>query len=177
MADLKLFAGVHQALGHMCLRDGRARREIAEAAGINPSMLSGYCSGRLVPSLEHLDRLLVALHREPEDFIRELRFVTHTERALRSAKPPHATPEENEVAEATLKRILNEIRFLIISEMNGLETVKPLPKREQIAQARAAAERLQAEAMSRSSHADHLEALLRDEEAASGRQGPERKER
>src|SRR5947209_3435086 len=60
MSDLKLFAGIHQALGRLCLVDGRARREIAEAAGINPSMLSGYSSGRLVPSPEHLDQLHAA---------------------------------------------------------------------------------------------------------------------
>jgi transcriptional regulator with XRE-family HTH domain len=50
MSELIAFAGLHQALARLCLRDGRPRKEIAEAADINASMLSGFCSGRRVPS-------------------------------------------------------------------------------------------------------------------------------
>src|SRR3954471_15188799 len=75
MSELKAFEGLHQALAHLCLRDGRARKDIAEAAGINASMLSGYCSGRIVPSLEHLDRLLTSLGVALEDLAAELQMV------------------------------------------------------------------------------------------------------
>jgi transcriptional regulator with XRE-family HTH domain len=56
--QLRVFRGLPKALGRLLLRDGRSRKEIAEAAGLNASMLSGFCSGRRMPSLEHLDRLL-----------------------------------------------------------------------------------------------------------------------
>lgn len=132
MAELKIFAGLHQALGHMCLRDGRARREIAEAAGINPSMLSGYCSGRLVPSIEHLDRLLVALNRRPEDLVEELRAVSETQQARVA----------NEIAAAALDKVLAEVRHLVLSEIDSLQDSKGAAQLEPAAQLREAAARL-----------------------------------
>jgi transcriptional regulator with XRE-family HTH domain len=77
MSELKAFAGLHQAIARLCLRDSRQRREIAEAAEINPSVLSGYCSGRRVPSLEHLDRLLTTLGVGVEELIYELRSIAY----------------------------------------------------------------------------------------------------
>jgi transcriptional regulator with XRE-family HTH domain len=166
MADLKIFAGLHQALGHMCLTDGRARREIAEAAGINPSMLSGYCSGRLVPSIEHLDRLLVALNRRPEDLVEELRAVSETQQARVA----------NEIAEAAVKRVLGELRQLLLLELHGLQDAKGSSQPEPMAHAREAdrprPEPIQAPAL--------REALRDDEDGAAGgrkrQRRPKRKE-
>ena len=40
-------------------------------------MLSGFCSGRRVPSLEHLDRLLTTLGVGIEDLTYELRTIEY----------------------------------------------------------------------------------------------------
>jgi transcriptional regulator with XRE-family HTH domain len=118
MSELKAFAGLHQALAHLCLRDGRARKDIAEAAGINASMLSGYCSGRLVPSLEHLDRLLTALGVALEDLAAELRLVNQrrtpaaaTLEVLSSPEPP-----EDEVATRLWATLLKDVARLVHEE-------------------------------------------------------------
>lgn len=165
MANLKIFAGLHQALGHMCLTDGRARREIAAAAGINPSMLSGYCSGRLVPSIEHLDRLLVALNRRPEDLVEELRAISETQQARVA----------NEIAEAALKRVLDEMRHLLLLEMQSLQDAKAFSERAR------EADRPRPEPLHDPGQATVLEKALGDDEegAKAGRkrrQRPQRKE-
>lgn len=74
---LQVFGGIDQALARLCLRDPRPKKEIAEAAGINASMLSGFCSGRRIPTLEHLDRLLTALGVGIEELTYELRTVDY----------------------------------------------------------------------------------------------------
>ena len=92
---LQVFAGIDQALARLCLRDPRPKREIAEAAGINASMLSGFCSGRRIPTLEHLDRLLTTLGVGIEELTYELRTVDYHEEPTsfvpgrsRSPEPP-----------------------------------------------------------------------------------------
>ena len=62
MSELKAFAGLHQAIARLCLRDGRQRREIAEAADINPSVLSGYCSGRRSRTKFHAEGRHVSIY-------------------------------------------------------------------------------------------------------------------
>lgn len=114
MSDLKTFAGLHQALAHLCLRDGRARKDIAEAAGINASMLSGYCSGRIVPSLEHLDRLLTNLGVALEDLAAELRMVNQR-RTPATAAPLLDAPERKD-SMASIRKLallLNDVYDLI----------------------------------------------------------------
>jgi len=167
MSDLKLFAGIHQALGRLCLVDGRARREIAEAAGINPSMLSGYCSGRLVPSLEHLDRLLVALKRRPEDLVEELRAVSEMQEAR----------EENQIAVAALERMLDEVRQVILAEMYNLRKAKGPVQREQLAQLHAAADLLRPPSVKKAiEDVARVDARLRAEGERKGTKSPKRKE-
>lgn len=136
MGELRVFAFLPKALGSFCLGDGRARKDIAEAAGINPSMLSGYCSGRLVPSLDHLDRLLTALGRSADDLAEEMRFASHQVERARYTRPFKRAPEEIPAVEAALKRVLKEVEFLIISEMNGLEPGKPAPSKSSQAKAK-----------------------------------------
>jgi transcriptional regulator with XRE-family HTH domain len=58
---MSLFQGLGRAL--RWLRDSRGRRQyqVAEAAGVTKAMLSAYETGRQKPSLDTLERLLVAL--------------------------------------------------------------------------------------------------------------------
>src|SRR5215470_6917178 len=116
MSELKAFAGLHQAIARLCLRDGRQRREIAEAAEINPSVLSGYCSGRRVPSIEHLDRLLTTLNMGVEDLTYELRSVNF--RRSPGNTPMVVWPQfferpEGDAAALVLTSLLEDVRGLL----------------------------------------------------------------
>src|SRR5436305_3362252 len=116
MSELKAFAGLHQAIARLCLRDGRQRREIAEAADINPSVLSGYCSGRRVPSLEHLDRLLTTMGMGVEELTYELRSVGY--RSPGGGPPLVLWPQfferkEGEGAAVLLTTLLEDMRALL----------------------------------------------------------------
>jgi len=116
MSELKAFAGLHQAIARLCLRDGRQRREIAEAADINPSVLSGYCSGRRVPSLEHLDRLLTTMGVGVEELTYELRSVGY--RSPGGGSPLVLWPQfferkEGEGAALLLTTLLEDVRSLL----------------------------------------------------------------
>jgi transcriptional regulator with XRE-family HTH domain len=113
MSELKAFAGLHQALAHLCLRDGRARRDIAEAAGINASMLSGYCSGRLAPSLENLDRLLTSLGVKLEDLASELRMVNQPRPATPAPLLDSPEPKDELAAVRRLALLINDAYDLI----------------------------------------------------------------
>jgi transcriptional regulator with XRE-family HTH domain len=116
-AELKAFAGLPQALARLILRDGRSRKEIAEAADLNASMLSGFCSGRRIPSLEHLDRLLTTLGMGIEDLTYEMRTIEY-----RTASPPPAheprgpRSKEEEAASAVLDLLLAELREIIAAQ-------------------------------------------------------------
>lgn len=114
MADLIAFAGLPQALARLCLRDGRQRKEIAEAAGINASMLSGFLNGRRTPSLEHLDRLLTEMNFTIEDLTYEMRAV-----GLRSSNAPLVVwpqflhKQEGEAAAAILTTLLESVQTML----------------------------------------------------------------
>src|SRR6476660_762827 len=95
--ELRPFAGLPQALGRLILRDRRSRKEIAEAAQINASMLSGYCSGRRIPSLEPLDRILTTLGVGVEELTYELRALDY--RAPSNA-PLMVWPKSNQPQES-----------------------------------------------------------------------------
>ncbi len=99
--QFQAFAGLPQALARLILRDGRSRKDIAEEADLNASMLSGYCSGRRVPSLEHLDRLLTTLDADIEDLTYEMRTIQYKAPSAPSAQflvlPPKDTPGGTEL--------------------------------------------------------------------------------
>ena len=112
--QLKAFAGLPQALARLILRDGRSRKEIAEAAELNASMLSGFCSGRRVPSLEHLDKLLTTLNAGIEELTYEMRTLQY--------RSPPSTPlvvwpqmqsKEGAAAGALLTVLLEDLRGLL----------------------------------------------------------------
>ncbi|HZF11785.1 MAG TPA: helix-turn-helix transcriptional regulator [Thermoanaerobaculia bacterium] len=130
MSELKAFAGLHQAIARLCLRDGRQRREIAEAAEINPSVFSGYCSGRRVPSLEHLDRILTVLDMGVEDLTYELRSVAY--RSPGGAPlvlwPQFFEKREGEGAALMLTTLLEEVRSLLRAQQaRDLRSTAPTP--------------------------------------------------
>lgn len=118
--ELKAFAGLPQALGRLILRDTRSRKEIAAAAQINASMLSGYCSGRRIPSLEHLDRILTTLGVGVEELTYELRALDY--RAPSNAPlvvwPKSNQPQESEsvAAGALLTVLLSDLRDLLAAQ-------------------------------------------------------------
>ena len=118
--ELKAFAGLPQALGRLILRDSRSRKEIAAAAQINASMLSGYCSGRRIPSLEHLDRILTTLGVGVEELTYELRALDY--RAPTNSPlvvwPKASQPQEREsaAAGALLTVLLSDLRDLLAAQ-------------------------------------------------------------
>jgi transcriptional regulator with XRE-family HTH domain len=121
VAELKAFAGLDKALSRLVLNDGRTRKEIAAEAEINPSMFSGYCSGRLVPSLEHLDRILTALGAGIEELIDELR----RSQARGPATQPggglsHLEQRTNAAAHEMLTTFLDEIRGLFRAQAQAV---------------------------------------------------------
>ncbi|HEV7517567.1 MAG TPA: helix-turn-helix transcriptional regulator [Thermoanaerobaculia bacterium] len=117
-AELKAFAGLPQALARLILRDGRSRKEVAQAAELNASMLSGYCSGRRIPSLEHLDRLLTTLGVGIEELTYELRALDY--RAPSNAPlvvwPKSLETKEGAAAGALLTVLLEDLRELLAAQ-------------------------------------------------------------
>lgn len=114
MNELKAFAGLDKALARLIVRDGRTRKEIAEAAGINPSVFSGYCSGRLIPSLEHLDRILTTIGVGVEELIYELRALEYrAPGAPLVVWPPFLEKREGQAAPELLTTLLGEVRDLL----------------------------------------------------------------
>lgn len=132
MSELVAFAGLHQALARLCLRDGRTRKEIAEAAGINASMLSGYLSGRRVPSLEHLDRLLTEIGAGIEELTYELRSVGYRSAPTQPLVlwPQFLHNPEGEKAAAMLTVLLENLRGMLL----GAD--RPEPREKAVAERR-----------------------------------------
>ena len=119
-AELNAFAGLHLAIARLCLRDGRPRKEIAEAAHLNASMLSGFCSGRRIPSIEHLDRLLTALDAGIEELTYELRALDYgMSKAPLVLWPRFLKTEEGGEAAALLTKLLVEVRGLLMDQVEG----------------------------------------------------------
>ena len=112
--ELQAFAGLPQALARLCVRDPRTRKEIAEAAGINASMFSGYLSGRRIPSLEHLDRILITLGVGIEELTYELRALEYrAPGAPLVLWPPVLHTREGEDAALMLTVLMQEVRDLL----------------------------------------------------------------
>ena len=123
--EFQAFAGLSQALARLILRDGRSRKVIAEAAELNASMLSGYCSGRRVPSLEHLDRLLTTLNAGIEDLTYEMRTIQYKSPTA-PATPlaplvvwPQLQTKEGAAAGALLTVLLEDLRGLLEAQAKG----------------------------------------------------------
>jgi transcriptional regulator with XRE-family HTH domain len=124
--QFQAFAGLPQALARLILRDGRSRKEIAEAAELNASMLSGYCSGRRVPSLEHLDRLLTTLDAGIEDLTYEMRTIQYKAPSAPSVPLLVLPPKEGAAAGAQLTVLLEDLRSLLEAQAKATG-VPPLP--------------------------------------------------
>lgn len=119
--ELKAFAGLAQALARLALRDDRTRKEIAQAAGINASMFSGYLSGRRIPSLEHLDRILTTLGVGIEELTYELRALEY--RAPGGPLvlwPPVLKTREGEDAALMLTVMMQELRDLLRAQQTTM---------------------------------------------------------
>lgn len=135
MAELKAFAGLDKALGRMVLRDGRPRKVIAEVAGINPSMFSGFCSGRVIPSLQHLDRILTTLGVGVEELTYELRALDYRSPGTPGSPgkpgppgpplvvwPPFLEKHEGVAASELLTTLLSEVRDLLKGQVKDGES-------------------------------------------------------
>jgi transcriptional regulator with XRE-family HTH domain len=130
--QFQAFAGLPQALARLILRDGRSRKEVAEAAELNASMLSGYCSGRRVPSLEHLDRLLTTLNAGIEDLTYEMRTIQYKAPSAQAPLAPlvvwpQLQTKEGAAAGALLSVLLEDLRGLLEAQAKGTGA-QPLPE-------------------------------------------------
>ena len=96
---MSAFDGLPKALRTLCVRDGRALQDIAQASRISPAMLSSYLTGRESPTLKTLDKLLDGLKLRLEDLAGALEEVQRhgRRRPARSAKEDlvlgHPRPE------------------------------------------------------------------------------------
>ena len=136
--ELVAFAALPLGLARLILRDGRPRKEIAEAAGINASMLSGYTSGRRLPSLEHLDRLLTTMGFGLEDLVYEMRsnpyssppFSTFPSSSLALA-PQFFQTQQGEATGALLNVLLENLRAMLHAQAQaGAPLPAPAPAKE-----------------------------------------------
>src|SRR5262245_32917964 len=119
--ELKAFAGLPQALARLVLRDERTRKEIAEAAGINASMFSGYLSGRRIPSLEHVDRILTTLGVGIEELTYELRALEYrAPGAPLVLWPPVLHTREGGDAALVLTVLMQEVRDLLQAQQAAM---------------------------------------------------------
>ena len=80
---MPIFQGLGRAL--RWLRDRQAKRQyqLADAAGITKAMLSAYETGKQNPSLDTLDKILVALDGDLNDLHNALQIVNERPEAIR----------------------------------------------------------------------------------------------
>jgi transcriptional regulator with XRE-family HTH domain len=86
---MPIFQGLGRAL--RWLRDRQAKRQyqVADAAGITKAMLSAYETGKQNPSLDTLDKILVALNGDLNDLHNALQIVNERPEAIRRAGATH----------------------------------------------------------------------------------------
>ena len=119
---MQAFVGLHTVLSALKSDRGWTSRELARRANVNASMVSGYLSGRAVPSLDTLDRMLVALGVSVEELGRELseaqgeRVVQTPEVATATKLQPNGVKEMLETAK---ERFGEAVEYLLLAAEQG----------------------------------------------------------
>ena len=81
------FSNIGKALRWLRNQRGKKQREVAQAAGITPAMLSAYETGKHRPSLDTTERVLTALECDVVELTQALQFIERQERAAQEGRP------------------------------------------------------------------------------------------
>ena len=82
---MSIFNGLGRALRWLRDRQGKRQYQVADAAGITKAMLSAYETGKQKPSLDTLEKILVALECDLNDLHNALQIVNERPDAIRRA--------------------------------------------------------------------------------------------
>jgi transcriptional regulator with XRE-family HTH domain len=80
---MSIFHGLGRALRWLRDRQGKRQYQVADAAGITKAMLSAYETGKQKPSLDTLEKILVALECDLNDLHNALQIVNERPEAIR----------------------------------------------------------------------------------------------
>jgi transcriptional regulator with XRE-family HTH domain len=85
---MSIFHGLGRALRWLRDRQGKRQYQVADAAGITKAMLSAYETGKQKPSLDTLEKILVALECDLNDLHNALQIVNERPEAIRRSGGP-----------------------------------------------------------------------------------------
>ena len=80
---MSIFNGLGRALRWLRDRQGKRQYQVADAAGITKAMLSAYETGKQKPTLDTLEKILVALECDLNDLHNALQIVNERPEAIR----------------------------------------------------------------------------------------------
>jgi transcriptional regulator with XRE-family HTH domain len=80
---MSIFHGLGRALRWLRDRQGKRQYQVADSAGITKAMLSAYETGKQKPSLDTLEKILVALECDLNDLHNSLQIVNERPEAIR----------------------------------------------------------------------------------------------
>jgi transcriptional regulator with XRE-family HTH domain len=120
---MTIFNGLGKALRWLRERQDKRQYQVADAAGITKAMLSAYETGKQKPSLETLEKILVALECDLNDLHNALQIVNERPEAIRRA----GTPREDWRLET--QETPREAGALDLYRILGLG--RPLPSQEE----------------------------------------------
>jgi transcriptional regulator with XRE-family HTH domain len=127
---MSIFQGLGRSLRWLRDRQGKRQYQVADAAGITKAMLSAYETGKQKPSLDTLEKILLALECDLNDLHNALQIVNERPEALRRGQRENAWfrrdpgepafEERGEGAGRDLYRILGVSRRLPLLEEEAL---------------------------------------------------------
>jgi transcriptional regulator with XRE-family HTH domain len=141
---MSIFQNLGRALRWLRDLRGKKQYEVAEAAGITKGMLCAYETGKQRPSLETLDKLLVALGCGLVELHDALALVngrytpaaTPREPARGRGHYPEGGPGEDELADggtaAPLGEMMRGFHSLVRHLQEALQRLPPLPQEEDV---------------------------------------------
>jgi transcriptional regulator with XRE-family HTH domain len=127
---MSIFNGLGRALRWLRDRQGKRQYQVADAAGITKAMLSAYETGKQKPSLDTLEKILVALECDLNDLHNALQIVNERPEAIRrpggvrdawqSYRPQDGSHETSDASGNTVYRVLGLKRQLPALEEQAL---------------------------------------------------------
>jgi transcriptional regulator with XRE-family HTH domain len=87
---MSIFQGLGRALRWLRDRQGKRQYQVADAAGITKAMLSAYETGKQKPSLDTLEKILLALECDLNDLHNALQIVNERPEAIRRGQRENA---------------------------------------------------------------------------------------
>ena len=85
---MSIFAGLGRALRWLRERQAKRQYQVADAAGITKAMLSAYETGKQKPSLDTLEKILLALGCDLNDLHNAIQIVNERPEAIRRPGAP-----------------------------------------------------------------------------------------